>query len=917
MTPTLTTFLSAFFPNDEEKIHLRSLPPRGVKGSAENLTIFREWFTRPVPQKKLKELNETRGMYFVVNSGGHSDEEISRLTACFVEADDIPIVEQHAKLDAAPIQPSIRIETRKSVHAHWLLAGEVSADRLDDWREAQRRLIAYFGGDPSIKNPSRVMRLPYFDHVSKDGSRKRIELTVFEPDRRYTLDELLAAFPPAPKENDPKPGPKSGAPTGNGYATWDALHAELGRRMMAHESANKNRAGKWDVRGICHDGQGDTGAFFDPSKNRGRCNVCDEATMLRGWGLPEKPEPPAQSKRQTRQTGDKQADANADGGADDSELPYLISKTGLVYKKWVSDRKGGGAYVKIPITNFVAEITSEIQRDDGTEQTMIYEVKARLARGGSWQTGSVNASEYDSLKWRHPILGAKAIVFPGLSEHARVAIPLLSNNISSRHVRAHTGWHVHNEEQVYLHAGGGLSASGLRDIDVELHDKLQQAILVEPPEGARLRDAIHAVFTDLIGAAEESITIPALGGVWAAPLTGVDYSEYFAGTTGYGKSEMAALMQSFWGANFNSRNFPSDWDWTEVALIALAHQAKDMLIVVDESSPKGSSIEQVKIRAKIDKVLRAQGNLSGRGRGNTDGTLRKAVRNPRGIILGTGEDTLRGESLQARVATLHFGPGSVDWAKMTTCQQQARDGLYVQIMSAYIQWLAVENRIGAHVSSAPVKREEYRARWFQQDRHKRIATMLGQLEMAWDVFFDFAKDCGALADQEVIKFKPAVKMALTALAESLANSRTIENPANRFIELIWSALGSGRAHLTTFTGGMPAKYSAMGWRADERIDSSGNTYVDYKPLGVRVGWINEAAGDVYLQKDAAYKMASDLAGSGGLTVSDNTLFRRMNDAGMLASINEAQSRNYIRKTIDGARQEVLHLKLPTLEPTPI
>src|SRR5215831_3269938 len=315
MTPTLTTFLSAFFPGDDEKIHLRSLPPRGVKGSAENLTVFREWFTRPVPQKKLKELNETRGMYFVVNSGGHSDEEISRLTACFVEADDIPIAEQHAKLDAAPLQPSIRIETRKSVHAHWLLAGEVTADRLGDWREAQRRLIAYFGGDPSIKNPSRVMRLPYFDHISKDGSRKRIELAVFEPNRRYTLDDLLATFPPAPEETEPKPKkPKAGASIGNGYATWDALHAELGRRMMAHESANKNRAGKWDVRGICHDGQGDTGAFFDPSKNRGRCNVCDEATMLRGWGLPEKPEPPAQSKRQTKQTGDKQADETPDVG---------------------------------------------------------------------------------------------------------------------------------------------------------------------------------------------------------------------------------------------------------------------------------------------------------------------------------------------------------------------------------------------------------------------------------------------------------------------------------------------------------------------------------------------------------------------------------------------------------------------------
>jgi hypothetical protein len=209
--PTLTQFLAAFFPDEKEKIRLRMFPPRGVTGDAHKHTVFREWFTRPKPQEKLKAWNKTHGMYFVVNAGGDCDAAITggeekgvvyppgRFTACFAEDDERPIADQHARLDAGPLQPSIRIETGKSVHAYWLLAGDNPGDACEaDWREVQHRLIAYFGGDDMIKNPSRVLRLPYFDHVSKDGARKKIRLVVFEPDLRYALADLLAAFPQAP-----------------------------------------------------------------------------------------------------------------------------------------------------------------------------------------------------------------------------------------------------------------------------------------------------------------------------------------------------------------------------------------------------------------------------------------------------------------------------------------------------------------------------------------------------------------------------------------------------------------------------------------------------------------------------------------------------------------------------------------------
>lgn len=265
----------------------------------------------PATQRDLLALNAHNGLYFSPNSGGDCEAAIvggeetkdgkvvavhppGRFNACFAEIDDLPIEEQHRLLDSCPLPPSIRVETRKSVHAYWPLAGDNPGDQAQaEWRDVQRRLIAYFKSDRAIKDPSRVMRLPGFDHVSADGSRKPVRCVAFDPSRRFTLAELLAAFPAVADESR-----AFAKPTAGQFAAWDALRAELGRRVIAHESATKNGNGRWDCRAICHDGKGDSGLFFDPFNNQTICNKgCEQAEILRAFGLPEKPEKPEKAKK--------------------------------------------------------------------------------------------------------------------------------------------------------------------------------------------------------------------------------------------------------------------------------------------------------------------------------------------------------------------------------------------------------------------------------------------------------------------------------------------------------------------------------------------------------------------------------------------------------------------------------------------
>lgn len=197
----LTDFLAAFYPDENEPIHLRAFRAKGAPETQHTYPLVEAVTRRRLVndaelQNRITAANKTRGWYFVVNSGGNADADITRFNAFFVENDSLPIDEQHEHLDAAPLKPSIRLETRKSVHAYWLIDGSCDADT---WREVQGRLIAHFDGDKSIKNPSRVMRLPFLSYVHYDERAgeyeyRRIDLHTFKTEKRFNIAEMREAF---------------------------------------------------------------------------------------------------------------------------------------------------------------------------------------------------------------------------------------------------------------------------------------------------------------------------------------------------------------------------------------------------------------------------------------------------------------------------------------------------------------------------------------------------------------------------------------------------------------------------------------------------------------------------------------------------------------------------------------------------
>lgn len=136
-----------------------------------------------------KHNEQNRGIFFVVNSGGHEDKDITRINAQFVECDTLPVEEQLARIEAFSLSPSIIVRTQKSLHTYWL----VKNAEVPRFRTIQKALIQQFDGDPACVNESRVLRLPGFMHCKTEPFR--VECVKFSPELRYTQDELAAALP--------------------------------------------------------------------------------------------------------------------------------------------------------------------------------------------------------------------------------------------------------------------------------------------------------------------------------------------------------------------------------------------------------------------------------------------------------------------------------------------------------------------------------------------------------------------------------------------------------------------------------------------------------------------------------------------------------------------------------------------------
>ena len=260
---------------------------------------------------QLAELNQQgRGIYFVVNPGGEKDSDITKARALFWENDNKTKVEQLRQVRTSSLPVGAIVETHKSIHCYSPLANPLQD--LGQWAQLQERLIQKMDSDPAIRNPSRLMRLPGFNHVRVQDEElvfSPVTLRHVEPETRATVEAIDAQLPQWDAARwQPEPATKQqckvkGTAAISTLATdnpWDI------RNFAQYLNGDQHSSNGWlQVQCPEHGGEGHSGNSLHISESTGqyKCHGgCDsQAVYAAAWKLAESRgwEPPKKERAAT------------------------------------------------------------------------------------------------------------------------------------------------------------------------------------------------------------------------------------------------------------------------------------------------------------------------------------------------------------------------------------------------------------------------------------------------------------------------------------------------------------------------------------------------------------------------------------------------------------------------------------------
>lgn len=550
------------------------------------------------------------------------------------------------------------------------------------------------------------------------------------------------------------------------------------------------------------------------------------------------------------------------------------------------------------MANFTAEITNETHYIDGA--TSITQLTIEGEKPGKDKDKpvklpplTIDASEFAGLAWVMPNWGVQAVIRPGTSikDDLRAMIQLRSKPKVETIYKA-TGWAQDEKGNwMYLHAGGAITEKGNRpDVRVELPNELS---LYDLTADADPKEAIRASLA-LLELADKSITWPLLAAT-ITPLHGpVDFAMHVTGRTGTYKSELMSLFQSHYGAEMDARHLPGSWSSTANALEAQAFYARNAAFTVDDFVPTGTAYQVRAYQVTADKLIRAQGNQSGRAR-LTDTSNLQATMYPRGIILSTGEDTPEGHSVRARMMILELSPGDVDPAKLTAAQQRRK--MYPATVAAFAKRLCTETpditADAEHIRNSNLS-----------VGHTRTPGIIGRLLATAYDFIDWCATTGAITKQAAAKMGKEAADAILAAGARQQYYLESADPTEAFLNGIRHAFQAGLGHVRTVTNGVPKIAADVGWTEEAGSDEMPL----FKARGTCIGWVNVDKDELYIDDTTGFAIIKKAAGN-ELTLTKQTLWKRLKDAGLLVRVDSERARNTVRLVVDKHNRTVIVLSL--------
>ena len=345
------------------------------------------------------------------------------------------------------------------------------------------------------------------------------------------------------------------------------------------------------------------------------------------------------------------------GQNDDGQARYFI-EGGRIFARFY-DAQGGESID--PLCNFAATIKEDVLRDNGQETVREFRIAGESGKM-PLPEARVPADEFSKMDWVLKAWGSRTIIEAGSrrKDQLRAAIQHLSREVERRTIYTHTGWRSMSGKRIYLSAAGAVGAEG---VDVELDQDLELYNIPATPDDAEGAMRLSLSFLDI---APDHISFPIWSAVWLPvmrELVNVAFVMWVFGGTGAMKSTYTALAMNHYGPGFDDKHLPANFLDTANRLEQKSFVIKDAVLVIDDYAPQKDARSHSDYVRAAARIIRAAGNLSGRGRLTADASARTTyVPRSRGVI--TGEDLIELEGLVARLVVVERKRGEIDKEKL-------------------------------------------------------------------------------------------------------------------------------------------------------------------------------------------------------------------------------------------------------------
>ncbi|MBE2267541.1 MAG: DUF927 domain-containing protein [Anaerolinea sp.] len=647
------------------------------------------------------------------------------------------------KLTAFDQPPSAIINSGGGLHAYWLLSEPVALDEGSRKQAAGilRGLFSALGGDPQyVKSVASVMRLAGSINTKPERGGVVVTLVELHPDRRYPLSDFawLESQPQVERigslnvitlnGNGQHPLPKrtedyliSGAPEHHrnkelfaaacqlrdaGHSQSEA-EAQLVPRYVADGCSEREAVAtirsaysrpprdpipspRDQVDQLVNRYSRQTEASDRPSA----AQIAETVRACAGMNPVEWAETRQRLKsvcgdglkvadldrlyREARRERERSAAPHSEGAE-----RYTERDGGMVYEK--ETERGLSRLTVADWTGRVLEWMMQVDDDGQVDRQM------RLQLVHPTYSTTIDAPDElfgDPNALARFIAGKAGGVFSpraGMQKHLAPAILKLSADAPRRQTYRFIGWTQIDDHWQFVSPDLSVSAAGIvsNPPEVALESRLRDYGLksAEWEDGLNAFRATVAVFPKELASVLIAFSLlPVMQRFFptAAPKPAL----HLVGTTGSGKSEIAALMTSFYG-EFTRDTPPAQWGDTVNTVEALGYTLADALYWVDDYKTCYAD------ERTFTRFLQSYSRGMGRGRLTREAKLRQE-RPCRGLLLSTGETTIEGEaSILARMLVLEVPP----WerrdpgSKMLARAEAVRRDLPA-FTAAFIQWLA-------------------------------------------------------------------------------------------------------------------------------------------------------------------------------------------------------------------------------------